>query len=177
LYLDHGEKQRAFLTLDQSHASIEAHGHQVVTGIKEAEMNIAFTSIAAGVTLSGLVGTAAHAEPFGPLTVHAQEVRNTDTKGRTTDEVATFNAPADRIFDEKRFSITQEGHGKAQSCTLIPIRTPVTLYAEDRSPVELTAVTSFSLRAHAETGSGAGRLGETAFMRCNASGWYVEYKR
>lgn len=133
--------------------------------------------LGAGALVTACIAAApSAADPFGPVTVLGQEVRNTDSGGKTTDEVAIFNSPDDRVFDEKRFSVSQQGHGRAQGCTLIPIRSPVIVYTSEGTPLELMAVTGFSMRAHAETGSGLGRLGETAFMRCTVTGWLVRYR-
>jgi hypothetical protein len=73
--------------------------------------------------------------------------------------------PTDRFFVESSIKITGEGTGNSQSCAVSFRREPITVNSGDLT-FAVEVIKDITIRAHAETGSGYGNLGKTAWKRC-----------
>lgn len=119
-------------------------------------------------------------DTIGPVNLQSGKVSKgaTESGGKTADRAQVFAAPSDHFINEPSISIHMiSAHGKNAFVQLESVhRENHEFTTPDGHKVEVSVPISFTVRAHAETGSGYSKDTITAWAEAEVSYTVTEYQ-
>lgn len=117
-------------------------------------------------------------EKYGPFNLQSGRVQSNSDRGATAHRDQCYETTSDRYFKENSWradAISQVGKNTKCAVTSVERRTFVFRNGDLEVPVELPY--KFCVEAHAETGSGYGNIGKTAWSECSVSAIQLEFRK
>jgi hypothetical protein len=116
------------------------------------------------------------AQDFAPFVADSFKVRAESDRGATADHQSCFNAPDNFTFMPETLTVNSiSAVGKNLRCSISAPSQPYAVKTSGGLTVTIPVVHTVCVIAHAETGSGLGNIGKTAWNQCQLTGKWQQY--
>lgn len=129
--------------------------------------------IAAG----GAYADGGHAQDFAPFVADSMKVQSTSDRGATADHTSCFDAPDNYGFLPTTLAVSElSAVGKNRRCVIDAPTELVDVQTTGGLTIQVPVAHKVCVTAHSETGSGYGSIGRTAWVQCQLTGKWQQYR-